>query len=149
MAAPKKMKVQAKEENFQKQHETDAGFDLRLEQDINLMPGSPEMVTFPVKVAIPKKCVGLLFIRSSIGKRGVTLANSVGVIDSDYRGYIKAALINQKRHKQTLFAGERIAQLVVLPLQALTVEFVEQLDQTERGEGGFGSTNQKEGKSKK
>ena len=84
--------------------------------------------------------VGLLFARSSLGfKYSCTLANSVGVIDSDYRGEIKAKIINHGKEAHTFTPGERFAQLVIVPVPQ--IELVEsELSETERGEGGFGST---------
>jgi len=99
-------------------------------------------IKFGIATAIPKGYVGLLFPRSSISKRNLMQANSVGVIDSDYRGEImqilrypdQQALINNYK------AGERTAQLVVVPIKTTQPRFVKQLSTTKRGEGGFGST---------
>jgi dUTP pyrophosphatase len=143
MAKPRKMKVIANEEDFKQQKTGDAGFDLRIHEDITLYPGEPAVTNARVKVAIPSNCVGIIAPRSSMGKRGVTLPNSIGVIDSGYRGDIKIMLINHKKHPQTVFAGERVAQLIVIPLQPVEIEYVNDLDKTERGEGGVGSTGKK------
>lgn len=137
----KTLKVVGHPVNFEKQHKSDAGFDLRIHEDVTLRPHQPsDLIDLGVKVQIPDNCVGLIAVRSSLGKRGITLANSVGVIDSGYRGSIKASFVNLHDAPQTLLAGTRVAQLLVVPLQPVKVEFVEALDSSDRGAGGFGST---------
>ena len=82
-----------------------------------------------------------MFARSSLGlKKGITLPNAVGVIDSDYRGQIFVALTNISDEDYTISVGERIAQLVVMPVCVANISVVEDLPDTERGDGGFGST---------
>ena len=85
-----------------------------------------------------------MYVRSSLGfKKGVTLSNSVGVIDSDYRGEIKVILVNLSKEKFTINPGERIAQMVIAKYEKIEWEEVEQLSETDRGAGGFGSTGTK------
>ena len=85
--------------------------------------------------------VALVFGRSGLGiKRGITLSNSVGVIDSDYRGEVKVGLINLSDEDYLVQNGERIAQLAVLPVAQATFTLADELGETSRGEGGFGST---------
>ena len=93
-----------------------------------------------IAMQIPEGYVGLVFARSGLAcKQGLAPANKVGVIDSDYRGEIKVALHNHSEQTQVVAQGERIAQIVIVPY--LRCEFCEsELDKTERGEGGFGST---------
>lgn len=94
-------------------------------------------------VEIPKGHVGLLFPRSSVYKTSLNLANSVGVIDEDYRGEIKAIFRRDvlKGIKEKMYnTGDRIAQLVIMSVPSFDVEEVEELSNTERGEGAFGST---------
>ena len=103
-----------------------------------------ERALIPTGIAIELPDAGhaaLLFARSSLGvKRGLSLPNGVGVIDSDYRGEIHVALVNLSGEPVQIYTGERIAQLVIMPVtQVLPVE-VKELGQTQRGEGGFGST---------
>lgn len=91
---------------------------------------------------IPNGYVGLIFPRSSIYKTPLTLANSVGVIDSGYRGEI---MINFKATTHPLFEyqeGDRVAQIIIMPYPAIIIEEVDELSETSRGEGGFGSTGQ-------
>ena len=85
--------------------------------------------------------VALIFARSGLAvKKGVTLSNCVGVIDSDYRGELKIGLIHQSKEAYTIEKGERIAQLVIMPVCLPQVVEAENLDETDRGAGGFGST---------
>lgn len=122
-----------------------AGADLySAEEEIVLAPGETRLVHTGIAMEIPTGYVGLIYARSGIAtKRGLAPANKVGVIDSDYRGEIMVSLFNHSSAKQTVAAGERIAQIVITPY--LTVNFIEaeQLDQTDRGSGGFGSTGTK------
>jgi dUTP pyrophosphatase len=102
--------------------------------------GGPLVVHTDICVAIPEGHVGLLLPRSSLHQRGWQLANTVGVIDSDYRGEVLVKLVPTIQPAICPYPGERIAQLVIVPvLQAVIVE-VDKLDETERGSGGFGST---------
>ena len=88
--------------------------------------------------------VGLIYARSGLAsKRGLAPANKVGVIDSDYRGEIMVALHNHSDKPQTIADGERIAQIVFTPFMAASFSVVDELDDTERGAGGFGSTGRK------
>lgn len=120
-----------------------AGADLRalIDQPQTIEPGQTVMLPTGLAFEIPCGYVGLIFARSSLGsKRGLAPANKVGVIDSDYRGEVKVALHNHSDQPQTIEPNERVAQLVVVPF--LAAEFVESesLSDTDRGEGGFGST---------
>lgn len=120
-----------------------AGLDLCacLEAPMTLAPGEIRLVPTGVAVALPPDTVGLVCGRSGLGvKHGVTLANSVGVIDCDYRGELNIGLINHGREPYTIQPGERCAQLLVLPILMPSPALVERLDETARGTGGFGST---------
>lgn len=123
-----------------------AGYDLHAdlghENNHRLIHGTDtRLVTTGIACAIPTGHVGLLFIRSSLAtKRGLTLANAVGVIDADYRGEIMVPVHNRGTTRQTINHGDRIAQLVILPIATPELEEVDNLDETVRGVGGFGST---------
>ncbi len=91
-------------------------------------------------IEIPEGFVGLIFPRSSISDKGLILANSVGVIDSGYRGEIKCRFKFIKA-TEAYKTGDRVAQLMILPIPEIQLEEVEELTVTERAEGGFGSTN--------
>ena len=85
--------------------------------------------------------MALVFARSGLGiKKGICLSNGVGVIDSDYRGEIGVGLVNLSDEAYTVMPGDRIAQLMVVPVVCPTLSFVDELDDTARGAGGFGST---------
>jgi dUTP pyrophosphatase len=126
--------------------EGSAGFDLtaNIPQAIGLQPGVPTKI--PTGIAIePEKrdCVALLFSRSGLAEHGITLANSVGVIDSDYRGEILTYLINNSNDVYIVEPGDRVAQLVFLNTVPIELELVESLTPTVRGDGGFGHTGRK------
>lgn len=120
-----------------------AGADLYAVGDapVTVAPGETVFIHTGLAVEIPEGYVGLVFARSGLAcKRGLAPANKVGVIDADYRGEIMVALYNHAQMAQTVEPGERIAQLAILPY--LTAQFTEadSLTDTDRGEGGFGST---------
>ena len=120
-----------------------AGLDLYADEDAFVVDYSSTMVRTGIAVEVPEGYVGLLFLRSSMGKTGVSLTNSVGVIDSDYRGELKLSLtysIGNGGH--FIRRGDRIAQLVVLPAPTFDLIEVDELSYTDRGTGGFGSTGQ-------
>ena len=120
-----------------------AGADLYacLEAAVTIQPGEVYWVPTGIALEVPKGCAGLVYARSSLGaKRGLAPANKVGVVDSDYRGEVKVVLLNHSKEPQTLQPGERVAQFVITPvLQPAYVE-VDDLTDTDRGAGGFGST---------
>lgn len=125
-------------------HATDAGADIRACEHAAIMPGEYKTVSTGVSVKIPPKYVGLAFSKSGQGIKGISLANSVGVIDSDYRGELKATIRNDSDIVYNIFPGDKIFQLVVVPI-ALP-KFVEPTgdwNDTVRGTGGFGSTGVK------
>lgn len=120
----------------------DAGADLTITEACVLAPGERRLVGTGVRVAIPAGHVGLITPRSGLAARsGLSIVNSPGVIDSGYRGELKVALINLDRDEPiALAAGDRIAQLLVLPFVTAVFESVDSLDETVRGSGGYGST---------
>ena len=113
-----------------------------LDGDVTLKAGARQVLPTGVAIALPSAdYVALICARSGLAsKHGITMANGVGVIDSDYRGELRVALFNESDTDYTIHDGDRIAQLMVLPVVRPTLEFVEELDETERGAGGFGST---------
>lgn len=122
-------------------HEGDAGLDLRITETVTLEPMQRCIVGCGLSIEIPSGCVGLLFPRSGLAsKQGITLAHSVGVIDSGYRGEACAPLINLSYETVTIDAGTRVCQLVVMPYVPCDLVPVEELSGTERGTDGFGST---------
>jgi len=122
----------------QRTHPSDAGADLRSTENLEIYPDEQKLVDTGVAVKIPEGYAGFVFNRSSQGKKGITIPHSVGVIDSDYRGNIKVILKNTGINTYKIVAGDRIAQLVVMPV--LLCDFVDAWNDTARGTGGFGST---------
>lgn len=120
-----------------------AGADLYacLEEPAVILPGQTVPIPTGVALEVPKGCAGLVFARSSMGaKRDLAPANKVGVIDSDYRGEILVVLHNHGSQVRQVMPGERIAQLLIVPVLTPGFTQVEKLGDTQRGTGGFGST---------
>jgi dUTP pyrophosphatase len=124
------------------QHEGDAGLDLYAAEDVTLAPGERTVVGTGISVAIPAGFVGLGVPRSGLAVRtGLSMVNTPGIIDSGYRGEIKIVLINHDlRENVEVKRGERIGQLVVMPVATVVIDEVSELPSSARGEGGFGST---------
>lgn len=121
-------------------HEGDAGLDLRAAEDVTVQPGQSRLVRLGVAVEIPEGCVGLVFPRSGLGSKGITLRNAVGVIDSGYRGEVKAALWNTTDAPHVVNKGDRVCQLAVMPYVPCGLEVTDELSESERGTDGHGST---------
>ncbi len=140
----KKLKPNAIIPTYGSQYAAGADLYAALETDVTINSGETLLIPTGISMEIPVGFAGLIYARSGIAsKRGLAPANKVGVIDSDYRGEVMVALHNHSNIPQTVAKDERIAQLVIAPF--LTAEFneVDELDSTERGEGGFGSTGTK------
>ena len=123
-----------------------AGADLYacLEGDVTIEPAQTVLIHTGLAMEIPEGLVGLIYARSGLAsKKGLAPANKVGVIDSDYRGEIMVALHNHGDKAQTVSHGERIAQIVFAPFYAADFKLVDELSDTVRGAGGFGSTGSK------
>ena len=122
-------------------HEGDAGLDLRVKERVYLAPGDTKKVGTGIRAAIPTGCVGKLFMRSGFATHtNVVLANGTGIIDSSYRGEIMLPLFNPTKHVREIPKGERVAQLVIEQYVPCDIELVDELDDTERSDGGFGSS---------
>lgn len=121
-----------------------AAMDLRacLDGPVTLQAGARAVIPTGLSMALPSAdYVALVFARSGLGiKKGVCLSNGVGVIDSDYRGEIAVGLVNLSGEDYTVQPGDRIAQLMVVPVVQPTVTLADELDETDRGSGGLGST---------
>lgn len=120
-----------------------AGADLYacLEAPVTIQPGQSAFVPTGLALEVPKGCAGLIYARSGMAcKRGLAPANKVGVIDSDYRGEIRVVLLNHGQQEQIVQSGERIAQLIITPVLTPAYAETEDLTETDRGAGGFGST---------
>jgi dUTP pyrophosphatase len=123
-------------------HPGDAGLDLRSAIDAKVGPGERVMIPTGVAVAIPEGHAGLVLPRSGLAsKQGLTLANAPGLIDAGYRGEVICAVVNLDRETPVaIHAGDRIAQLVIVAIPTVAPGWVDDLPETARGEGGFGST---------
>lgn len=120
-----------------------AALDLHacIEKPVTIPAGEQALIPTGLAVAILENHVGIVAVRSSMGiKRGVTLSNGIGVIDSDYRGPLHVGLHNLNKDPYTVEPGDRIAQLMIVPVSRQEIEVVDELPETERGERGFGST---------
>lgn len=124
-----------------------AGADLYacLKKDITVKPGERVQIPTGIAIEIPEpNIVALIFARSGLAsKNGLTLSNGVGVVDSDFRGEIKVLMINLGQEEVTIQNGDRIAQILFLNIQRAFFSEVQTLQETLRGDGGFGSTGQK------
>ena len=126
--------------------EFSAGADLYNVEGNNIVikPHETVMIKLGFAIEIPEGYAGLVFARSGLAsKRGLAPANKVGVIDADYRGECMVALHNHSDNEATVEGGERIAQLSIVPFLKADFEFADELSETCRGEGGFGSTGKK------
>ncbi|MBE7079312.1 MAG: dUTP diphosphatase [Clostridiales bacterium] len=126
--------------------EAAAGADLYAVTDgeVVFAPGETKFIKTGLAMEIPEGYAGLIYARSGLAcKRGLAPANKVGVVDSDYRGEVMVALHNHSAVEQKIVSGERIAQLVVTPFLKVEFTAADELCETVRGEGGFGSTGRK------
>ncbi len=121
-----------------KGHPNDAGWDLYADEDTTLWPEETQLISTGIAMAIPKNYVGLIWDRSSMGVKGIH--RHAGVIDSGYRGEVKVCLHNTTTEMYKIKKGDRIAQLLIQKTPQFIMHVVEELDSTERGSGGFGST---------
>lgn len=117
-----------------------AGLDLYSPFHIKVTADSQKKIPLGVAVEIPKGYMGLLVPRSSMSKTPLRCANSVGIIDADYRGELSIVYENVSCNEYTIFRGDRIAQLIIIPVAMVDVLEVDTLSETERGDGGYGST---------
>ena len=120
----------------------DAGADLRSRIDFELEPGERALVPTGVAIALPEGYVGLVHPRSGLAtKNGITIVNAPGTVDSGYRGELMVTLLNTDKTKSFhVQRGDRIAQLIIQKYEHATLTVVDELDQTERGSSGFGSS---------
>lgn len=121
-----------------------AGMDLTacIDEDILIKKGETVLIPTGVAIALPdNSSVAYIYARSGLAiKHGIMLANGVGVVDSDYRGEVKVGLINLSNEDYIIKCGDRIAQMVFAPVLIAETEVLDELPETKRGEGGFGST---------
>ena len=124
-----------------------AGMDLYacIDEAVTVKPHECVKIPTGIAIALPSAELGaFIFARSGLAvKHGVAPANCVGVVDSDYRGEVIVGLVNQFEEPYTVEPNERIAQLVIMPVSLPEIELCDELDETQRGEGGFGSSGKK------
>ena len=124
-----------------------AGMDLYacIDNAVTVMPHECVKIPTGIAIALPSADFGaFIFARSGLSiNHGLAPANCVGVVDSDYRGEVIVGLVNQFNEPYTVEPGERVAQMVIMPVSLMDVQECENLDETERGSGGFGSTGKK------
>lgn len=126
--------------NFNYATEGSAGIDLTSVLKYHVGAGKTVLCETGIYVAIPEGYCGVIMSRSGLGVRNLTVAQGVGLIDSDYRGELMVPIFNRTYQSATIMGGDRIAQLVIMPyIQPVTLE-VKKLKETKRGKGGFGST---------
>lgn len=122
-------------------HPDDAGLDLHARYPLELEPGQRSTVDTGIAVAIPPGHAGLVVPRSGMASRdGIGVVNGPGLIDAGYRGEIRVVLVNLGDRRVSIARGDRIAQLLIVPIATPRIEIVGSLDTTERGGGGFGSS---------
>ena len=122
-------------------HTGDAGLDLYARHPVRLEPGERTTVDTGVAVAIPSGHAGLVLARSGLASGyGIGVVNGPGLIDAGYRGEIRVVLVNLGAQRVDIARGDRVAQLVIVPVVVVGIEVVESLEETERGEAGFGSS---------
>ncbi len=126
--------------------EYSAGADLYacIDSEVTILPGETKLIKTGLAIEVPVGYGAFIYARSGLAsKRGLAPANKVGVVDADYRGEVMVALHNHSNEEQTIGAGERIAQMVIAPFLKAEFEVVDELSDTARGAGGFGSTGTK------
>lgn len=128
-------------------HPGDAGADLVSTEALRLAPGERALVGTGVRIALPDGYVAFVVPRSGLAaKHGITIVNSPGTVDAGYRGEIKVSLLNtDAREPYDIGVGDRIAQLIIMPVPRVTFIPVDELPDSSRGEGGFGSTGYQAG----
>lgn len=127
----------------EKQTEGSSGFDLSCIEDVLLPVGKTVLIKTGVRMEIPQGYEGQVRARSGIAKRGIIVTNGIGTIDADYRGDIGVLFTNLSNSDVFFEKGERIAQIVIMPVQRVNLVLVDDLSETVRGEGGFGSSGTK------
>ncbi len=132
-------------ENHTTYHEGDSGLDLFFPEEVTIQPGETKLINLGIRCEAflnDRNCSYYLYPRSSISKTPLRMANSVGIIDAGYRGLLMVAVDNRSTEPYTVEVGSRLFQICSPNLTPITFELVNCLSSTDRGEGGFGSTNQ-------
>ena len=140
----KKLNSKAMQPTYGSEYSAGADLYACMEETVTIQPGETVLIKTGLAMAIPEGYAGLIYARSGLAtKKGLAPANKVGVVDADYRGEVMVPLHNHSRVAVEVEHGERIAQMVITPFLTAEYMLAEELDETERGEGGFGSTGTK------
>ena len=140
----KKLRDNAQMPTYGSEYAAGADMYAALDEAVTIEPGETKFIPTGLAFEIPEGYAGFVHARSGLAsKRGLAPANKVGVIDADYRGEVMVALHNHGKESQTVETGERVAQMIIAPFVAVNYVFSDELDETVRGEGGFGSTGRK------
>lgn len=140
----KKLRENAKVPTYGSEYAAGADIYAAIDEAVTIDAGETKLIPTGLALEIPEFFGGFIFARSGLAsKKNLAPANKVGVVDSDYRGEVMVALHNHGRVPQSIESGERIAQLVIMPYAGASFILSDELEETERGEGGFGSTGRK------
>jgi len=119
---------------------TDAGADLKSNEEYVLMPNETAMINTGLYVAIPEGFFGAVASKSGLASKGIVVANQFGIIDEQYRGEVKVLLYNRTKAPHHINKGDKVAQFILMPFMKAKFIEVDELTETDRGDGGFGST---------
>ena len=140
----KKLRDNAQMPTYGSEYAAGADVYAAIDEAVTIEPGETKFIPTGLAFEIPEGYAGFIYARSGLAsKKGLAPANKVGVVDADYRGEVMVALHNHGKEAQTVEAGERIAQMIIAPFVAVNYIFSDELDDTVRGAGGFGSTGRK------
>ena len=140
----KKLRDNAQMPTYGSEYAAGADMYAAIDEAVTIQPGETKFIPTGLAFEIPEGYAGFIYARSGLAcKKGLAPANKVGVVDADYRGEVMVALHNHGKEAQTVEAGERIAQMIIAPFVAVNYIFSDELDDTVRGAGGFGSTGRK------
>ena len=140
----KKLRDNAQMPTYGSEYAAGADMYAAIDEAVTIEPGETKFIPTGLAFEIPEGYAGFIYARSGLAcKKGLAPANKVGVVDADYRGEVMVALHNHGKEAQTVEAGERIAQMIIAPFVAVNYIFSDDLDDTVRGAGGFGSTGRK------
>ena len=140
----KKLRDNAQMPTYGSEYAAGADMYAAIDEAVTIQPGETKFIPTGLAFEIPEGYAGFIYARSGLAcKKGLAPANKVGVVDADYRGEVMVALHNHGTEAQSVEAGERIAQMIIAPFVAVNYIFSDELDDTVRGAGGFGSTGRK------
>ena len=140
----KKLRDNAQMPTYGSEYAAGADMYAAIDEAVTIEPGETKFIPTGLAFEIPEGYAGFIYARSGLAsKKGLAPANKGGVVDADYRGEVMVALHNHGKEAQTVEAGERIAQMIIAPFVAVNYIFSDELDDTVRGVGGFGSTGRK------